>query len=88
MKIINQLCDYGRSTNVSKLFPEMYAPETMYETMFTLAPDKNETFAFCKLFNKRIDCNEIFFTTLSDSGYCYSFNTLRIDEYLTDEWVS
>lgn len=86
MKVINQLCEFGKKQkNLTKLFPDLYAPRSVYRTIMENVPELNETFVFCKLFNKWINCSEIFFPTLTNQGYCYSFNTVRLSEYLTDE---
>lgn len=85
---MNQLCDFTAYENISKLFRELYVPEYMYFTMLNVAPQMNDTFAFCKLFDQWVNCEEIFFPVVTDAGFCYSFNTLRLPEYLTDECVS
>lgn len=85
MRVINQLCDFGKITNVSKFFTEPYVNDSIYGTMIETAPDINETFAYCKLFGEWINCSEIFFPTLGQTGFCFTFNTVRLSEYVTDE---
>lgn len=85
MKIINQLCEYKDYKNVSKLFHDSYISESVYHTMRLTVPDMNETFAFCKLFDEWKDCDEIFFPTVTDAGFCFTFNALKLSEYLTNE---
>lgn len=85
MKVMIQLCEFGKSRDIYKLFPDLYATNVVYRTMMEIAPDMNETFASCKLFGKLIDCDEIFFPILTDAGFCYAFNTIRLPEFLTDE---
>lgn len=85
MKIINQLCEDYQSERITKLFHELYAPENMYRTMMNIAPDLNDTVAFCKLFDKRVSCDKIFVLSLSDDGFCFSFNLLRLSERVTDQ---
>lgn len=85
MRVIHQLCEVGKKRNISKVYHELFVPEFMYEILLNTAPSIKDTFAFCKLLNNWIDCNEIFFPFLTDAGFCYSFNTLRLPEYLTNE---
>lgn len=87
---MNQLCEFGKKNkNLTKLFPELYVNESIYKTMLHNAPNMNETFAYCKLFGVWTNCSEIFFPTISNAeGFCFSFNTLNLPEFLTDEWVT
>lgn len=85
MKVINQLCDFRQNSNISKLFFDVYANDSIHDTMIQFEPHMNETFVYCKLFDKWVNCSEIFFRTLSATGFCYSFNVIRLSEYLTDE---
>lgn len=79
------MCEYGRNSNMSKLFSDVYANDSMYETMEDLEPDMNETFVYCNLFDEWVNCSEIFFRTLTNTGFCHTFNTVRLSEYLTDK---
>lgn len=85
MKVMNQLCKFEKTRKVFKLFADEYAEKSMFQTMRSIDLDMNDTFAFCKLFDKWIDCDEIFFPVLTDTGICYSFNTMRLPEVLTNE---
>ena len=83
---MNQLCEFpcGRK-DMSELFTDVYTNNTMYGTMLNVQPEISETFVFCKLFDKWINCNELFFPVLSDAGFCFSFNTVRLSEHVTNE---
>lgn len=82
MKVMNQLCQFDK--NMSKLFTDQYASESMYATMIKVLPHMSETFQFCKLFDEWINCRDIFFISMSNEGYCFSFNLVRLSEQLTD----
>lgn len=86
MKIVNQLCgNFGIRDNISKLFNDMYADDTIYHVLGNIGPDFNETFIYCKLLNEWIDCDKILAPFMSEIGLCYSFNTLSLREILTNE---
>lgn len=85
MIVMIQLCDFKDTRHVIKSFSDLYAARSMFRTMLEMEPDMNETFALCKLFGKRIDCKDIFFPILTDGGFCYAFNTVRMPDFLTDE---
>lgn len=86
MKVIYQVCEYGRSSSLLNLFSDDFASDSIMDTMVDIEPNVNETFVYCRLFDKLIECNDIFFRVLSDTGYCYTFNSVRLPEHLTDQW--
>lgn len=85
MKVINQLCEFGKTTKITELLNDTYANEAIYDTIKKIAPAMNETFAFCKLFGEWINCSKIFFLSMHESGFCYSFNIFKPSERMTDE---
>lgn len=85
MKVVAQFCEERPDSNLLKLLPDLYADDSMYETMIDVGPDFNETFILCKMFDRWIDCGEILFRTMSESGFCQSFNTIRLEELFTDQ---
>lgn len=87
MKTFYQSCEYSKYSNLTKLFTDDYANDSLIHLMDKLEPDFSDTFVYCKLFDKWIKCSEIFFRSVSDTGLCYSFNTVRLQDYLTDELV-
>lgn len=88
MKIVNQLCESrGIRGEISKLFNDVYVDDGVYDVIETIGPDFNETFVYCKLRDEWIDCEKIFSPFMSETGLCYSFNTLSLREILTDELI-
>lgn len=87
MKVVNQLCEsHGvQRDQISKLFNDVYADQGIYNTIYTIGPHFNETFVFCKLLNEWVDCKKIFAPFVSETGLCYSFNTISLREILTDQ---
>lgn len=85
MKLVSQYCFEGTAPYVTSKFPDDYIDDDTWSTINELAPPFNETFVFCKLFNKRIDCNKLFVPQITDRGLCYIFNTLNANEMFTDE---
>lgn len=59
--------------------------EDIWDTINGIAPAFNETFVFCKLFNKWIDCNKLFVPQITGRGLCYTFNSLNANDMFTNE---
>lgn len=86
MKVINQLCEsYGAPKMISKLFNDVHADDSVYEVIHSIGPHFSETFVYCKLFDTWVDCRKILAPFVSETGLCYSFNTISLREILTDE---
>ena len=89
MKAINQLCKQERPRKtITNLYPDLYTENSIYDVIQRFAPDFNETFVFCKRFDKWIDCKKVFYPIITREGYCYTFNMMSLTELLTDELVS
>lgn len=90
MKVVNQMCVYqGAHQTITNLFPtDSHIDNSIYETIERISPNFNETFIFCKLFDKWINCNEILFPFLTDEGFCYTFNAISLGDLLTDQTES
>lgn len=85
METVAQLCEERPNSNLMKLFPDSYADDSMFGIMRDVEPEFNETFVLCKLFDRWIDCGAIFSRTLTEHGFCRSFNRISWGEYATDE---
>lgn len=85
MKMASQFCFEGFLDGMNNKFSDEYLDEEMWNTINDIAPPFNETFVFCKLFNKWIDCDKLFYQRSTERGLCYTFNTLNIHEMYTDE---
>ena len=86
MKVVNQLCKRDKPYKaITELYPDPYSNDSVYEILHRIAPDFNETFFDCKLFDQWVNCNDILYPFITDEGCCYVFNTFSIYELLTDE---
>lgn len=89
MKLAYQLCSpfvYSKSfgSRIATNFSDDYLNDDIWNTINDYAPAFNETFMFCKLFNKWIDCGKLFVPQITQRGLCYTFNTLNFHELFTN----
>lgn len=85
MKVVAPLCEMPPTRKLSERL-DSYADGSIYDTMIALEPEFNETFILCKLFDKWIDCSKIMDRTLTEKGFCHSFNTISLQEFFTDQY--
>lgn len=85
MKLATQYCTDGIFPSVIRNFSDEYLDINSWTTIKEIAPAFNDTFVFCKLFNKWIDCNKLFVPRTTQRGLCYSFNTLSVYQMFTNE---
>lgn len=78
LKLITQFCNEGFSPpKETEHFSDEYLNDEIWSTIDGIAPAFNETYIFCKLFNKRIDCGKLFVPRITERGLCYTFNGLN-----------
>lgn len=89
IKLVSQFCFdiEGFAVKAIDKFPDEYLDDEMWNIANDIAPAFNETFINCKLFNKRIDCDKIFFPQMTERGLCYTFNTLNVQDMYTTQLV-
>lgn len=85
MKLASQYCYDSVFPSVTRNFSDEYLDDSVWSAINEIAPAFNETFVFCKLFDKWVDCNKLFVPRTTERGLCYSFNTLNVYEMFTDE---
>lgn len=88
MKLANQFCYEGSTSGIFSGVSNEYLDDDADDLLNTInefAPAFNETFVFCKLFGKRIDCDKLFVRRTTERGLCYTFNTLNAHELFTNE---
>lgn len=85
MKLASQYCYDSVFPSVTQNFSDEYLDDNTWSTINDIAPEFNETFVFCKLFGKWVDCGDLFVPRTTERGLCYSFNTLNVDEMFTNE---
>lgn len=84
MKLVSQYCFEGSSSYLINKFPDEYLDDDTWSTINEIAPAFNETFIFCKLFNKWVECNKLFVPQITERGLCYTFNAFA-NEMFTNE---
>lgn len=85
MKLATQFCFDGITPEDTGLFSDEYLDADIWNTIINIAPAFNETFVFCKLFGKIIDCEKLFYPQITERGLCYTFNTFNVHEMFTNE---
>lgn len=85
MKLASQYCTDDIFPSVVSEFSDEYLDVNSWTTIKEIAPAFNETFVFCKLFDKRFDCGMLFVPRTTERGICYSFNTLNVYQMFTNE---
>lgn len=85
MKVATQICENRISMQVSQMFPDELADDSILSTIEEMAPELDDTIVQCKVFDSDRNCAEIFFPIVTETGICYSFNLLNIKDLLTDE---
>lgn len=85
MGLAVQMCEKEQDQQIFKLLPNVVFNDSVYYSMVQLLPEFDETIVMCNLFGNWTKCVDIMYPTLSERGTCYSFNTISLKEYVTDE---
>lgn len=85
MKLASQYCYDSVFPSVTRNFSDEYLDDDTWSAINEIAPAFNDTFVYCKLFNRMMDCDKLFVPRTTERGLCYSFNTLNVYEMFTNE---
>lgn len=85
MGLAVQMCEREPDEKILKLLPNRNFNDSVYQTMSEILPEFNETIVLCNLFDNWTKCVDIVYPTLSEKEICYSFNTISLMEYVTNE---
>lgn len=90
MKVAYQICDFEIGSKV-KSFAAMSDEFTDNQILFRMskmAPNFADTMFLCKIFNTWSNCKNFLSPVYTESGLCYTFNSMNLNDILTNEWVS
>lgn len=85
MQVAVQLCDPYISSRIADYFSDEYLDAKMVKEMLKMAPKLEDTLVLCRFRDKLMNCSELFITTLTEDGVCYTFNVLNNQEMLSNE---
>lgn len=87
MKVAAQTCDEWFGSEMRKHFDDNFTDSSFLSDIAQMAPTLEDTMVYCKLFNWVSNCSEIVFPIYTTEGLCFTFNSMNINDILTDEWV-
>lgn len=85
MESICQLCDAHMCSPSNFQIGGNKTDGRIYDILKDIAPTFNDAMFFCKWRNDFLNCTELFKPTLTEEGYCYTFNNLNTKDIYTDE---
>lgn len=85
MKVACQICDEWMSSDIVRHFSEDFNDKSIISKITEMAPTFEDTVQYCELFNKEVNCGEIFFPIFTEEGLCYTFNSMDTIEVVTDQ---
>lgn len=83
MEALSHVCKF--SLNIQSKLERNPMDESIYQSLYEMAPALNETFAICRWQNKQISCADNFQPTFTGLGLCFTFNGLNPRDVYTDE---
>lgn len=85
MGLAVQICEQEPDEKIFKLLPRIHLNHTVYQLLNDMAPAFNETYVLCDRFGQWENCSDIFFESLTERGFCYSFNRINLKEFLNNK---
>lgn len=80
-----QTCDEWFGSEIRKHFDDNFTDGSILSTIAQMAPSMEDAMVYCKLFNWVSNCSEIVFPIYTTEGLCFTFNSMNINDILTDE---
>lgn len=87
MRAACQLCDESFNSEIRRFFPENFTDNSILSTIAEMAPTLNDTFINCEYRKRFPKCSKLLFRVYTEAGLCYTYNSLRLNDILTDEYV-
>ena len=85
MRAAGQLCDEWFNSEIRSLFAENFTDNSILSTIAEMAPIFKDTMITCEFSDSSNDCSEYLFPVYTEAGLCYTYNSLSLDDILTDE---
>lgn len=85
MKIVSQLCDDWTANDILEFFTDNFSDNSVLNTIKDIVPRFEDSFLFCKLFDKWTSCDKYLFPIITEEGLCYIFNAVNINETISNE---
>lgn len=85
MKMAVQYCEESLVDDIITMLPDAHVDNGIWQTIKEIALDQNETFVFCRIFDRKDDCEKLFRPVVTEAGLCYTFNSLNMNEMITNE---
>lgn len=85
MRVALQICSEWIGSDMRTKFDDNFINNSILSTISTIAPTLNDTFVFGKLFNLIANYVELLLPIYTEEGLCFTFNSMNINDILTDE---
>lgn len=85
MRAAIQTCSDMFGVEMRNHFNDNFTDNSILSTIAQMAPTLFDTAAMCQLFQQISNCQEILFPIYTEEGLCFTFNSLNINNILTNE---
>lgn len=86
MKVASQICDGIIAKDIWHYFSDdNYSDQSILEIIKFMAPNFDDSMVFCSFSDEYTDCRPFFTPIITEEGLCYAFNTLNMQEIVTNE---